>query len=111
MVLRLEVGDVVDVRGGLALRLARVAQARARGGDGLGLLPKPVAFERARAELFEQYVRAGDRLPQPVVERRQRERDAAGAVRSSAREGDDVRIRRLRARAGRLFVVGGEGRE
>ncbi len=101
VVVRLEEGDVGDVRGGGALRLARVAQARARGADGLGLTLQAVAFERARAELFEQERRAGDGVPQPIVERGQRRAfAAAGGVARGRDVRDGRRVLSLGAGAG-----------
>ena len=73
VVVRLEEADVGDVRGGGALRLARVAQARARGGDRRDLAREAVALQRARAELFEEQGGAGGRLPEPVFEGRERQ--------------------------------------
>ena len=76
VVVRLEETYVGDVRSRRALRLARVAKARASGAHRRDPSSEAVAFERARAELFEQKRRAGGRLPEPLVERRERDADA-----------------------------------
>jgi hypothetical protein len=111
VVVGLEEGEVCDVRGGVALRIARVAEARARGADGRDLAAEAVAFERARPELFEQERRAGGRLPQPVFEGRERQAVALRRVVLGRRDARDGRVgvafARLAAERERGGVRGG----
>src|ERR1044071_8139165 len=72
MILRLEVNDVGDVRGGRALSLLSVTKTGTRRANRFGLLCKSVAVQRPRTELLQQERGALRLLPQPIVDRCQR---------------------------------------
>ena len=95
VVVRLEEVYVRDVRGGCALRLARVSKARASRRDRSDTPAEPIAFERARAEVFEQERRARRGLPEPIVHGRERERRAV-RCRGGVSRGRDARDGRVR---------------
>ena len=53
MILRLEINDVSDVRGGCALSLLGITKTCARGANRFGLLRQSVAIQRPRTELLQ----------------------------------------------------------